>query len=161
MRILRWFGMLLLVAAGTATGWIVGRFDLAARPVPTAALDTRERAFADRLNRASLVGRFTVDGREDRPASEDRYDISSIEKVGEDRWRFNVRMRHGSVDVTVPVVMPVTWVGDVPAIAVSNYAIPGLGTFSTHIFFEGDRYGGTWANPKVGGHLFGRIERQQ
>lgn len=161
MRLFKWLVILVLMAVCAAGGWVVGRFDLATRAIPTASLPDRERAFAERLTNASLVGRFTVDGRADRLAAPDRYDISSVEKLAEGRWRFNVGMRHSGVDVTLPIVMPVEWVGDVPAIAVSNYAIPGLGTFSAHIVFEGNRYGGMWSNPKVGGHMFGVIERQK
>ncbi len=46
----------------------------------------------------ALVGRFTIVGREDRPAIVERYDMSSVEKVGGDHWRFNARIRYGSVD---------------------------------------------------------------
>jgi hypothetical protein len=35
-----------------------------------------------RMRDESLVGSFTVDGREDRTPDADRYDISSVEKVG-------------------------------------------------------------------------------
>ena len=160
MRLIKWPVVLVLMVVCAAGGWVVGRFDVATRAIPVASLPERERAFAERLTNASLVGRFTVDGRADRPAAPDRYDISSVEKLDEGRWRFNVRMRHGVVDVTLPIVMPVEWVGDVPAIMVSHYAIPGLGTFSAHVVFEGHRYGGTWSSPTVGGHMFGLIERQ-
>ncbi len=159
MRVFKWLVVLVLMGVSVGAGWVVGRFNIGTRAVPASSLAERERAFAERLTNASLVGRFTVDGRADRPSTPDRYDISSVEKLDEGKWRFNVRMRHGSVDVTVPVVMPVEWVGDVPAIAVTDYAIPGLGTFSTHIVFEGNRYGGTWSSPTVGGHMFGVIER--
>ena len=105
-----------------------------------------------------LVGHFTVDGRQQRAAEEDRYDIASVEKVGEDRWRFNVRMRHGSFDVTMPVVVPVKWVDDTPMVTLTDWEIPTLGTFTCRVVFYGDRYAGTWQHGKFGGLMYGRIE---
>ena len=93
---------------------------------------------------SSLVGYFTVSGRAKREPEEDRYDISSVEKVADDRWRFNVRMRHGSFDVTLPVVVPVKWVDDTPVVTLTDWEIPSLGTFTCRVLFHGDRYAGTW-----------------
>jgi hypothetical protein len=45
-------------------------------------------------------------------------------------------------------------------ILLSDMTIPALGTFSARVFFYGDRYSGTWQHGSVGGHLFGRIERE-
>ena len=39
-----------------------------------------------------MVGTFTVAGREDRTPELDRYEIASVEKVGDDLWRFNAKM---------------------------------------------------------------------
>jgi hypothetical protein len=39
--------------------------------------------------------------------------------------------------------------------------IPGLGTFSAHVVIDGDKYAGTWAHGKVGGHLYGTIEKMK
>jgi hypothetical protein len=41
----------------------------------------------------------------------------------------------------------------------TDLSIPTLGTFTVRLFFHGDRYTGTWQHGKVGGHMFGRIER--
>jgi hypothetical protein len=42
-----------------------------------------------------------------------------------------------------------------------DFAIPTLGTFTARVFFYGNRYAGTWQHDKVGGHMFGRIEKLQ
>ena len=42
-----------------------------------------ERQFAERMRNVKLVGSFTVDGREPRPPRGDGYEISSVEKVGD------------------------------------------------------------------------------
>ena len=55
--------------------------------------------------------------------------------------------------------LPVKWVGDVPVIAMQNLSIPGLGTFSAHVVIDGQKYAGTWAHGKVGGHLYGKISK--
>jgi hypothetical protein len=106
----------------------------------------------------NLVGSFTVAGREDRTPRPDRYGIKSVEKVGADLWRFNAEMHCCGVDGTVPVVVPMRWVGDTPVIMMTDTSLPGIGTFTVRLFFYGDWYSGTWQHGKVGGHMSGRIE---
>jgi hypothetical protein len=148
------------MAAVFVAGWLTAKMGVG-EAVEFASLSDRERAFTERMRGASLVGYFTVDGREDRNNVPDRYDISSVEKLDGDRWRFNMRMRHSTVDVTLPVVLPIVWVGNTPMIDITDFDIPGLGTFTVRLLFDEGRYAGTWANPKVGGLMFGRIEKQQ
>jgi len=141
-----------------ALGWSAGTFGIGRR-VPRASLTDLERQFTDRMHGATLVGLFTVAGREDRPASPDRYEISSVEKVGGNDWRFNARIRYGNVDVTLPIVVTMLWAGDTPMITMTDVTIPTLGTFTARVFFYGDRYAGTWQHGNVGGQMFGRIEK--
>jgi hypothetical protein len=124
--------------------------------VEPASLTDLERAFTDRMSGASLVGQFTVAGR-DAPATPDRYEIESVQKVGDDQWRFNARIRPGGA--VLPIVVPMRWIGDTPVIMMTDYAIPAVGTFTSRVFFYGDRYVGTWQHGSVGGHMFGRIEK--
>ena len=49
--------------------------------------------------------------------------------------------------------------GEIPVITMQNLNIPGLGTFSSHVVIDGNKYAGTWAHGKVGGHLYGRISK--
>jgi hypothetical protein len=158
-RVLRFGVLLVLLALMFAGGWAVGRLGLGST-VPTAALTDLERQFSERMRNASLVGYFTVAGRANKTAEEDRYDISSVEKVADDRWRFNVRMRHGSFDMTLPVVVPVKWVEDTPVVTLTDWEIPSLGTFTCRVLFHGDRYTGTWQHGPTGGLMYGRIEKQ-
>ena len=81
--------------------------------------------------------------------------------MADDRWRFNVRMRHGSFDVTMPVVVPVKWVDDTPVVTLTDWEIPSLGTFTCRVLFHGDRYAGTWQHGPSGGLMYGRIEKQR
>ena len=87
------------------------------------------------------------------------YDISSVEKVGTDLWRFNANMHCCGVSGAIPVVVPMRWNGDTPMIMMTETSLPGLGTFTVRLFFYGDRYAGTWQHGNTGGHMAGRIEK--
>jgi hypothetical protein len=152
------FLALVLLAAAFAGGWLVGRSGIGTA-VPMASLPDRERAFAERMRGVVLDGVFTVDGQE-RPPRPDRYEIASVEKVGDDLWRFNARMVHDTTDVTLPIVVPMKWLDDTPVVTLTDYSIPTLGTFTARVFFYDDRYAGTWQHGReIGGHLYGRITR--
>jgi hypothetical protein len=141
-----------------AAGWVAGRTGMGTA-VPLSSLEARERAFVDEMRGVVLDGVFTVDGRDGTPTP-DRYEIASVEKVGDDLWRFNARMVHDTTDVTLPIVVPMKWVDDTPVVTLTDYSIPTLGTFSARVFFYSDRYAGTWQHGnEIGGHLYGRIER--
>src|SRR4051812_24867612 len=100
------FLVLLLVAFGA--GWAYSTFK-PGTSVARASLSELERQFTDRMKGVALVGRFTVAGREDRPANPERYEIASVEKVGGDEWRFNARMVYGKIDVTLPITVTMLW----------------------------------------------------
>ena len=140
-----------------AAGWVVAKTGMGSAMDP-ATLPDVERAFAEQMNGAALVGRFTIAGREDRAATPDRYDLYNVEKVGEDQWRFNAKI--GETGVTLPIVVRMRFADDTPIILMTDATIPGMGTFTARVFFYGDLYAGTWAHSgKAGGHMFGRIER--
>ena len=136
-------------------GWLIGRLGIS-KVVDPASLTEAERQFAERMGGVTLVGFFTTDG-EGRPPQGDRYDIVSVEKAGEDLWRFNAKCC--GVGAAIPFVVPMRFNGDTPMIMMTETSVPGLGTFSARVFFYGDRYAGTWQHGKVGGHLWGRIEK--
>jgi hypothetical protein len=46
-------------------------------------------------------------------------------------------------------------------IMMTDMTIPALGKFTTRVFFYEDRYSGIWQDERIGGHMFGRIERPQ
>ena len=150
--------ILLLALIMFGGGWAVATFRLGSA-VNRASLPDLERQFTDRMRQVALVGSFTVAGREDQVPRQDRYEISSVEKVGTDKWRFNARITYGSVDATLPIVVTMAWAGDTPMITMTDVAIPTLGTFTARVFFYGQRYAGTWQHGQVGGHMFGRIEK--
>ena len=97
-------GSIVKIVAGAAVlavtlgfGWLLGRAGVG-QDVPVASLTELEREFAERMQQVVLVGNFTVDGRESGGASPERYEIASVAKVGDDTWRFDVRMVYGNFD---------------------------------------------------------------
>ena len=157
----RWIRSVLLLLAVLIVfgiGWFAGTVGMGRAANPRSLTDL-ERQFTERMKDAALVGRFTIAGREDRPASPDRYEISSVEKLNGNDWRFNARIQYGNVDVTLPIVVTMLWAGDTPMITMTDVTIPSLGTFTARVFFYGDRYSGTWQHGAFGGHMFGMIEK--
>lgn len=117
-----------------------------------------EAALSEKLSKATLVGAFTVDGKNDKPPREERYELGSVKKLKGNTWLLQARIKYGKTDLTVPLALQILWAGDTPMISMTDVAIPGLGTFTSRVFFYGDRYAGTWQHGKVGGHMFGKIE---
>lgn len=157
-RLVLGLAVLVLLLVAFAGGWLSGRMGIGSA-VPLESLDARERAFVDRMRGVTLDGVFTVDGQRREP-SPDRYEIASVEKVGDGLWRFNARMVHGTTDVTLPIVVPMHWLDDTPVVTLTDYSIPTLGTFTARVFFYDTRYAGTWQHgQEIGGHLYGRITR--
>lgn len=119
----------------------------------------RFEKFSNSMKGVRFTGFFTVDG-SDRPPAEETYEIQSVQKFGQDDlWIFTARIKYGKKDVTLPMPLPVKWLGDVPVISMKDLNIPGLGTFSAHVIIDGPKYAGTWAHGKVGGHLYGKISK--
>ena len=156
-RVLRVGALVAALAGMFGLGWIVAKTGVG-QALPVESLTEIERDFHDRMQDVVLVGHFTIAGRETRGGSPERYEISSVEKVDDDRWRFDVRMVYGSVDATLPVVVPIIWAGDTPVVSITDFSIPTLGTFTARVFFYEDRYGGSWQHGEYGGLMYGHIE---
>ena len=144
-------------------GWVAGRSGIGS-VIDAATLPPSERAFAERMRNVTLVGTFTVDGRAGQPGAPpaaDRYEIASVDKVGENSWRFNARMDccGAAGQSGLPIVVPMHFIGDTPVIMMTDTNLPGIGTFTVRLFFYGDRYAGTWQHGAVGGQMSGRIEK--
>ena len=73
---------------------------------PTATESTKSEAerhaeFSKKLSGSTLVGHFTVDGRQG-DLKEERYELESVTKLpAGDLWLFKTRIRYGDHDVTV------------------------------------------------------------
>lgn len=134
-----------------------------AQPAATGETPAQEelfKKFTQTLSGVKLVGRFTILGQDDGPLPKEEYTIHSVKKLPEgDYWQFNARIKYGEHDVTLPLKLQVKWAGDTPVITLTELTIPLLGTFSSRVVIDDDKYAGTWAHDKVGGHLFGTIEK--
>lgn len=106
-----------------AGGWLVGRLGIGAIHDP-ASLNDSEHQFIEQMRDVSLVGSFTTAGADNRTPHADRYDISSVDKVGTDLWRFNAKMHCCGIDGAIPVVVPMRWVGDTPVIMMTDTTLP-------------------------------------
>jgi hypothetical protein len=164
---MRWNRLCLaaLVSVLSAVLCIAAERQPAAEERPPAQADRAEleRQFAEKLSGSVLVGYYTVDGRNDDRPRQDRYEIETARKLRGDLWEITARIKYDQVDVKVPLTLPVLWAGDTPMISLSDVRIPlvGRGTFGARVLFHGDRYAGTWQHDEVGGHMWGRIERQE
>lgn len=136
--------------------------DDAPKPAATTSsveMNDEEKAFAEMLTGVDLVGSFTVDGQPGTP-KQDRYSITKAAKVKGNTWMIHARIKYGEVDITVPVPVKIDWAGKTPVLSVADLKIPGLGSeFGSSILFQGQRYAGTWEHGKVGGHMWGHIEK--
>lgn len=148
--------IVLLALALFIGSWLTGRLGIGAVVDPTSLTDA-ERQFAERMRNVTLVGSFTTDGQEGRVPEPDRYEIVSVEKVGDDLWRFNSKCC--GLNSAVPFVVPMRFNGDTPMVMMTETSLPSMGTFTARVFFYGDRYAGTWQHGQVGGHMWGRIEK--
>ena len=150
--------LLLIVTASSAFADDESSKKKTAAGVPDRA--ALEKAFAEKMSGAALVGRYSVDGqKDDKPPRPERYELAKVSKLKGDYWVFSARIKYGKYDLTVPIRLKVLWAGDTPVITLTNQAIPGLGTFTARVMFYGDRYVGTWQHGKVGGHMWGQIEK--
>ncbi len=148
---------LVALAAMFGLGWVVAKSG-AGQAVAVESLTDLERHFTERMQNVVLVGHFTIEGREARGGNPERYELTSVAKVDDGQWRFDVHMVYGSVDVTLPVVVPIVWAGDTPMVTITDFSIPTLGTFTARVMFYDDRYAGSWQHGQYGGLMYGAIE---
>ena len=81
LRGIRVAGVVLLLGIAYAGGWIVAKTGMG-RGVEPASLTDLERAFAERMQDVTLVGFFTIEGREDEAQRHpERYEIASVTRT--------------------------------------------------------------------------------
>jgi hypothetical protein len=157
-RVLKLVLLLVLLLLAGGVGYLMAKLGVGSR-VETVNLPEAERLFAERMQNVSMVGSFTIAGRENQTPREDHYDIASVDKVGDDQWRFNATI--GENGITLPIVVTMKFVGDTPMITITDFSIPSMGTFTARVFFYGDRYAGTWEHAgRGGGYMLGRIVKK-
>ena len=148
---------------------LIGNLFLSASPMladeksDEAAIAEREAAFSKSMEKCVLTGTFTIDGKDDDdPLKAESYEIESVTKATDNLWIFMTRVKYGKLDTTLPITVPVDWAGDTPMVTLTDATLPGLGEgFSARVLFYDGRYAGTWQHGPIGGHMFGKIERQK
>ncbi len=125
---------------------------------PALELNAAERQFQESLNNVTLIGYFTQgDGAELR---DDKYVIERVTKVKEDTWKFEARIQYNKKDFKVAMPLPVKFAGDTPVISLTNFVVPGFGSFTARVVMYNGAYAGTWGSAGASGHggkLFGKI----
>ena len=117
-----------------------------------------EAQFASRMQGAKLVGFFTDESAgAGKELAEDTYVFNKLEKLEGDRWRIEAGMEYGGRTFAFPIVVEILWAGDTPVLAITDLAIPMVGTFTARVVFHGERYAGIWSGGDHGGQMFGRI----
>lgn len=119
-----------------------------------------EKRFSEMLSGVTLKGRFTSDRNNTAPANEDQYDVQSVTKVLGEYWLFQVRIKYGNHDRTLPLPLRVVWAGDTPVITLDNMTVPGFGAFTARVMIFEGRYTGIWDGAGHGGVMVGTITKQ-
>ena len=123
-----------------------------------ADLKEREQRLASYLSGAKFVGKFTIEGKEDKLPKTEEYTISKCEKLPKaDMYRMTARIKYGDTDQEVPLDLKILWSGRTPVITMDNFWIPTMGKFGARVMIHSNRYAGTWQHDAVGGHMFGKI----
>lgn len=120
-----------------------------------------EEEFAKSLSGATLVGYYTTTGKEQQDGLQaEKYRLGTVKKLNDqDLWLFEYR--YGDSDRVIPLPLVVKWAGDTPVITLTDFTIPGVGTFTARVLFYRGEYAGTWSAGDHGGQLFGRVEQQK
>lgn len=129
---------------------------LMAQTPPSSELTAAERQFQEALNNVTLVGYFTLGDSPD--LHDDHYGVDRVSKVKDDTWNFDAHVEFNKKDMKITLPLPVKFAGDTPVISLTNYMVPGFGSFSVRLVFYDGGYAGTWsAGPDHKGKMFGKI----
>jgi len=115
-----------------------------------------EQELAKRLSNSRLTGYYMTEGQEGLPRA-DQYTLGRVAKADGDKWLITAAIQYGTRSIPVPLELPIYWAGDTPVISVTDFRIPGLGTYTARVMIYGDHYSGTWSSPRHGGYLWGTI----
>jgi hypothetical protein len=122
------------------------------------ALTPAEKSFQDSLTNVTLTGFYSTANTAD--LKQDRYVIEKISKAAGNLWKFEVRIQYNGKDLAVALPVPILWAGDTPVVSLTNFVVPGSGTFTARVLFHDGAYVGTWAAANGhGGKMFGSIQK--
>ena len=129
---------------------------------PPMELNATEKQFQEALNNVTLIGFFTQG--DTAELHDDKYVIERVTKVKEDIWKFEARIQYNKKDFKVAMPLPVKFAGDTPVISLTNFAVPGFGSFTARVVMYNGAYAGTWGSAGANGHggkLFGKIVKNE
>lgn len=123
-----------------------------------APLTADEQKFQAALSNVTLTGYYT--NGDAGELKKDRYVIEKISKAAGNIWKFDVRIQYNGKDIAIAIPVPILWAGDTPVVSLSNFPVPGSGTFTARVLFHDGAYVGTWAAADGhGGKMFGSITK--
>lgn len=129
---------------------------------PAMELNAAEKQFQEALNNVTLIGFFTQG--DTAELHDDKYVIERVTKVKEDTWKFEARIQYNKKDFKVAMPLPVKFAGDTPVISLTNFVVPGFGSFTARVVMYNGAYAGTWGSAGANGHggkLFGKIVKNE
>ena len=154
--------LIIVVVSLVSLGGLFRLHTFAESPAATSkAQDARFAKLEESLSGVALVGNFSETGSKEAKLQAERYELKNVKHVGDNQWLFEARIKYGDHDVTLPLTLPVYWADDTPVISVTNFPIPGLGTYTARVMIYADHYAGFWRGAGHGGHLFGVVQREQ
>ncbi len=121
-----------------------------------------EKKFEETMTGATLVGHYTINGQKASSTDkEEHYTIEKVAKLQGSTWLFTSRIQYGDHDVSVPLPLQVEWAGDTPVIELTQFPVPGLGTFTARVVIYDGQYAGLWnGGGDHGGSLFGKVVKK-
>lgn len=144
----------------TACLFLLGSAAAEDEPAAQGDVPNREallKQFEQTMSGATLVGYFTINGKEEQGLKEDKYHLKSVKKLKHgDFWQFEYEYGQGGKTIKLPPV-EIKWAGDTPVITLSDVLVPGAGTFSARVLFYRHEYAGTWSASDHGGRMFGKV----
>lgn len=149
-------GMVLgiVVGVGSVIG-VLWYLKLMAKPPMPQPLSPPEQRLVAMLANSVLEG-FTMSlSGTAADVSADQYSVTSVEKMGPDRWKMVAKVLGM---VPIPMELEVKWAGDTPVITLSNLDVGILGTYSARVLLFEDHYSGVWTGNGKGGYVWGQIK---
>ncbi len=122
-------------------------------------LTPAEKLFQEQMTNVVMAGFYSHGDKAE--LKEDRYVIERISKLKDDIWKFEARVQYNKKDMKIAINVPVKWAGDTPVISLTNYAVPGFGSFSARVVIYDGAYAGTWGDSKHGGKMFGKLSKAE
>ena len=114
----------------------------------------RDRKFSALMNGVIMKGRSTSLSH-DRVSGEEQYIIEKVTKLRDTTWLVESRFKVGEREFPISMPVQIEWAGDTPVLCVTDFAIPGMGTYTARVVLHSGQYAGTWNGKGYGGQMFG------